>query len=125
MATRGYRRQAAGPRFETSPYPDGSVGWRVVAANGRPLGMSIAGYPDDDAAHAAFRSLARQPKLECEVAHGTEGVLWAWLAIDGDGTPVAVSARQYDRRGQCRHSFDHFVQTVRTFLPLKGDHIGR
>jgi hypothetical protein len=117
-ATMNHRRPVGRPHLETMTKADGSFGWRMVAANGRPLAVSYQTYDDADAARAAFDRLVEEPDLVCEVSHPPGGVGWTWLVLSSDGTRSASAARDFGRRDACLRSYEQFISTLRTFAPL-------
>jgi hypothetical protein len=93
------------------------VGWRVIAANNRPLGRSAE----------AFASLAEcvtaATRLHREVAQAASSVLfdiadghWQWTVLLAD-EPVAVCVHSYKRRVECERALRQFLEAVAEIEP--------
>ncbi|GIH19838.1 hypothetical protein [Rugosimonospora africana] len=117
-ATLDHRQPVARPQVVTTVNNDGVFGWRMLAANGRPLAASVQLFPDADTAEAAFQALVQESDLAREISHPPSGVGWTWLTLDPDGTAVAMAARDFGRRDACLRSYEQFLHTLRTFAPL-------
>lgn len=117
-ATLDHRQPVARPQVVTTSNNDGVFGWRMLAANGRPLAVSAQAFPDTGTAQSAFQALVQEPDLVCEVSHPPSGVGWTWLTIGPDGAAVATAARDFGRRDACLRSYEQFLHTLRTFAPL-------
>lgn len=113
-----HRRPVARPHLETTVDLDGAFGWRVVAANGRALAVSVGVFADPAASQADFDELVGQRDLTREVTHPQGGVGWTWLAIGLDSRALACAPRMFERRATCLRSYQQFVETLHTFAPL-------
>jgi hypothetical protein len=119
---RGDRSDRAERRFDAQY----RIGWRVVAANNRPLGRSATTFPSLDDAVRAATEMHRQPELI------TSGVLfdpelghWEWSAALA-GQPAAVCVHAYRRRVECVRAVSQFLTVVRDSVPDGQDvrHLG-
>jgi hypothetical protein len=100
--------------------PSARFGWRLVAANNRPLGRAVRA--ETSLAHC--RAAARQ--LHHGVVHVTRLVQfsparghWSWQVGIG-GAAVAVCAHPYLRRLECIRALDQFLLAVQTASPDDG-----
>ncbi|WP_338178802.1 hypothetical protein [Jatrophihabitans sp.] len=92
-------------------------GWRVIAANNRPLGRSSAVFDSYHSCRAAAEELQQR------VDDATSSVLfdnsrghWTW-AVALAGTPVAVCVHPYLRRIECVRALRQFVEAVTAGVP--------
>jgi len=110
-----------------SSWQDGSrsdrqrVGWRVIAANNRPLGRSARVFDSyalavNDA--AALRShvdgLTSTVTLDASAGH------WSWQCRF-NGLDVACCVHEYKRRVECARSLEHFLLAVRAADPHQAE----
>ncbi|MBO0516102.1 hypothetical protein [Streptomyces beijiangensis] len=93
---------------------DGGFGWRLIAQNGRVVGISTLPYDDYGECRTAFEKLcADQSGVAGGVHHSAEvGSGWVWQLRARDGTRVAASARTYERHSTCRAALDRFRQLL-------------
>lgn len=111
-----------GPRLLIVPAADRCLGWALRAANGRPLGVGVRTYRNEEELAEAIRELLiERAALRCSVGQ-SEGRQWAWTAYlpvrstrpgAADAVPVARSARGYLRRDQCRAGVEGFLAGLR------------
>ncbi len=100
--------------FRTFYDSDGSLRWRLLALNGRTLGVSIQGYPDTESAWHALAMAAKAVELLTPTYHHPDSrVGWMWTASDEQGNSVANGARAYERRATCVVGFERFLLTLR------------
>ncbi|MBV6701973.1 hypothetical protein KV557_33535 [Kitasatospora aureofaciens] len=107
-----------GPRLLIVPAADRCLGWALRAANGRPLGVGVCTYRNEEELADAVRELLiERAALRCSVGQ-SEGRQWAWAAYlpvrstrpgAADAVPVARSARGYLRRDQCQAGVEGFL----------------
>ncbi|MET8622469.1 hypothetical protein ABZW30_01690 [Kitasatospora sp. NPDC004669] len=107
-----------GPRLLILPAADHCVGWALRAANGRPLGVGVRVYRNEEELTDAVRELLiERAALRCSVAQ-SEGRQWVWSAYlpvrstrpgSPGALPVARSARGYLRRDQCQAGVEGFL----------------
>lgn len=64
-----------------------------------------------DALREACRLAAAQA-LVPQLRHPRSSVAWTWIAVGGDGDPVARGLRVYERYGTCLSAFQRFVRTA-------------
>lgn len=102
---------------QSSSTVDPHYGWRVIAANNRPLGRS-AGVFDS---YAACRDAATE--LHDRIGDTTSSVLfntvrghWTW-AVTLDARPVAVCVHPYLRRIECVRALRQFTGAVAAGVP--------
>ncbi|MFF4384113.1 hypothetical protein [Kitasatospora sp. NPDC001547] len=111
-----------GPRLLIVPAADRCLGWALRAANGRPLGVGVRTYRNEEELAEAVRELLiERAALRCSVGQ-SEGRQWAWTAYlpvrstrpgAADAVPVARSARGYLRRDQCQAGVEGFLAGLR------------
>jgi hypothetical protein len=92
-------------------------GWRLIAANNRPLGRSAQAY--DSLVEAQGHALlvhSRSLDLATNVAFDDQRGRWSWSA-SLDSTPVAACVHPYLRRFECRRALDQFLVGVRDSDP--------
>ncbi len=94
------------------------IGWRLIAANNRPLARSVRLWPTfaecfDTARTVHLRSAELDTAVQFDGARG----LWTWHARL-DGEPQAVTAHGSLRRIQCLRAVDQFIVAVRDNPPL-------
>lgn len=98
--------------------PANDVRWRLLAGNGRTLGVAPAGLADAAAAEAALREVvAAAASLSASITHPESSVAWTWRALDPSGLAVAAGDRNYGRYGTCVASFDRFRRTLGALRP--------
>ncbi|MFG1808970.1 hypothetical protein [Streptomyces sp. NPDC049040] len=107
-----------GPRLLTSHDAAGTVGWSLVAANGRHLACSATRYRDDGELVAALREL-RADRRVLRYAVVQRLGRWSWTARlparragVREGEPIASSARSYLRQDQCRKGTEVFLRAL-------------
>lgn len=95
-------------------------GWRLVAANNRPLGRSMnvvesltACRHHADRIHRRITDAVPSTSLDLGRAH------WRWL-LELDGVAVAVSVHPYMRRVECVRALGQFVTAVGVADPEEG-----
>lgn len=95
-------------------------GWRLVAANNRPLGRGMRA----DASLAASRAAAGRvhaavaagrPAVNVEVSRGR----WTWQ-LHLEGVAAAMSVHTYLRRIECLRALDQFTRAVVAADPAAG-----
>ncbi|HEX3335549.1 MAG TPA: hypothetical protein VHS54_03760 [Jatrophihabitans sp.] len=122
MTTSAVRRE---PRFvfltdAPSSADEGRFGWRLVAANNRPLGRGISVATSLDACRASVWALhTRVAELTTAVASDDGRGMWFWRLRLAD-EPAAVSARPYLRRVECLRGLAQFVAALRASDPVEG-----
>jgi hypothetical protein len=93
------------------------VGWRVIAANNRPLGRSAEVFGSsaecaEDAARLRHGIERLATSVLFDAAHG----YWQW-AVALDGRAAAVCVNPYRRRVECERALAQFLDAVRTTDP--------
>ncbi len=83
-----------------------TVGWRLLAANGRALAISVTTYRRPSLCRASLVRLLREdPMRMCvRVVRLADSPEWGWLLHDNEFKPLARSARVYSRRSQAQKS---------------------
>lgn len=94
-----------------------SIGWRIVAANNRPLGRSAARFS------SLTECVAAVHLLRTEVARAIGAVSldparghWLWT-LTLDQQMVAASVHDYERRIECVRALAQFIQACGTADP--------
>ncbi|MFY1634957.1 hypothetical protein ACN27F_17070 [Solwaraspora sp. WMMB335] len=83
--------------------------WRLVSKNNRVLGKSPV-YFENVAAAAAAASVVRDRVSVGSVDVALDGALeWRWSVTDVGGRTLAVAARGYERRADCRQAAQRFI----------------
>ncbi|MFI6642116.1 hypothetical protein [Streptomyces sp. NPDC050504] len=101
--------RVGGTRCQIDIDGHGSYGWRMIAQNGRVVAVSGLAFREYGDCLAAFERLRTDSaRLVGAVQHSAEGNGWVWLLRDGDGRPIAVSARAYERHSTCRSAYERF-----------------
>jgi hypothetical protein len=96
-------------------------GWRLIAANNRPLGRSAQGYDSlADAQRHALVVHSRSIELATSVAFDADRGRWSWSA-SLDSVPVASCVHPYLRRFECRRALEQFLAGVRDSDPGLGN----
>jgi hypothetical protein len=97
--------------------PAHRVGWRVIAANNRPLGRSSRAF----ASYAA--ALADALVLKRNVAEATSSVLldqtfghWTWRLMLND-VLAASCVHEYKRRVECARALGQFLEAIQAASP--------
>ncbi|QIQ02176.1 hypothetical protein [Streptomyces liangshanensis] len=115
---------AGGARCQIDTDPAGGFGWRLIAYNGRVVGVSADTFEDSAACARAFAEMCSQvDKVAGGVQHGPGGDGWAWWLRLPDGTVVAASSRTYERYSTCRAALGRFVGLIGHFA-LVEDELG-
>ena len=103
-------RQPSGP---AEPH----YGWRVIAANNRPLGRSATVFDSYDACRKAASALHdRVSETSSSVLFNTARGHWTW-AVALDAHPVAVCVHPYLRRIECVRALRQFTEAVTAGVP--------
>jgi uncharacterized protein YegP (UPF0339 family) len=97
----------------------GRVGWRVLAANNRPLARSPEIYPSLALCRDAVALLHRRrgdlgPTVLFDSGAGT----WSW-SLHLSNRPVAVCAHPYLRRIECTRAMQQFLGCVADGPPVE------
>ncbi len=88
----------------------GSVAWRLLGANNRELGRSVAVFADREACEKAIVTVVEQlPLAAVVIAHENSTGTWTWR-LDGSGGALARSARGYARQRECRYGLAVFLE---------------
>ena len=96
-----------------------TVSWRVTAGNGRILGASVSDFAAKNDAGADLQHVrTRVAELVPNYSHPRSGVGWTWVAGKPDGTPLAQSARAYERRATCVTGYERFISAL-TYLGVQ------
>lgn len=95
-------------------------GWRLVAANNRPMGRSVRTSASLDSCRDAAslihrRSAEAAQSATVDVARGH----WTWR-VGVDGAPAAVSVHRYLRRVECLRALAQFVAALAQADPADG-----
>jgi hypothetical protein len=92
-------------------------GWRVIAANNRPLGRSSTAFD------SYFDCRTAATRLHEGIAQATSSVLfnsvrgyWTWT-VTIEGAAVAVCVHPYLRRIECVRALRQFVEAVAAGVP--------
>lgn len=111
------------PRFiylSNGAVEDERFGWRLVAANNRPMGRAIRTSSTlADCRRAATlvhrRSADAAQSAVVDVARGH----WTWR-VGIDGVPAAVSVHRYLRRVECLRALSQFIAALERADPAEG-----
>lgn len=99
-------------RGEVAPH-GGWVAWRLVGANNRELGRSVATFSDIGHAQLAADLVRTQADaLAADVVSGASRG-WSWI-LRRDDAPVVISARSFARRQECVYNLHAFLAVVPT-----------
>lgn len=95
-------------------------GWRLAAANNRPLGRGVRMHASLTECRAAATRVQRavaesRPPTAVEVARGR----WSWR-ITLDGLVAAVCVHPYLRRVECLRALEQFVGAIQVADPAAG-----
>ena len=98
--------------------PGGRYGWRLVAANHRPLGRGRAAHDTLDACRAdAARVCGALERLQATVI--TQDGMWYWQAYLR-GELAAMCVHSYLRRIECARALTQFLAAARETEPAEG-----
>ncbi len=105
------RQPSARPlSFRAVRQPDGTYRWRLLAPNGRTLGLSAESFEDAETSWQRLLETASwAARLLPSYRHPGADVGWIWSANLPDGRLVAVGARSYERRATCVFGFQRFI----------------
>src|SRR6202012_757524 len=100
----------AGPAHRGRPgRSTGRVGWRMIAANNRPLGRSMHTFASFDDSVESGRTLhQRVEELSSSALFDSHRGVWSWTVLL-DGAPVATSVNTYNRRIECLRALRQFL----------------
>ena len=105
----------AGRQPSTTAEP--RYGWRVIAANNRPLGRSATIFCSyQDCRDAAASLHERIAESSSSVLFNTARGHWTW-AVSLDARPVAVCVHPYLRRIECARALRQFTEAVSAGVP--------
>jgi hypothetical protein len=96
----------------------GRYGWRLVAANHRPLGRGRTATGSLDECRAAADVVHRRVGDLQSVLTSQDG-LWTWQLSFG-AEPIAVCVHPYLRRVECARGLSQFLAAARTADPDAG-----
>jgi hypothetical protein len=101
--------------------PTGRFAWRILAANNRPLGRSVAVHPSLPEAVAAASALrVGIDEAITRVGPGDRPAEpWVWR-VDVERTPAAVCVHAYQRRIECARALNQFLAGLRQADPGDG-----
>lgn len=99
----------AGPHFQLyRTTAHGSVRWRLLGGNNRPIGRSALDHPDVPECLAALTDLLDALATLTGRVERQPPNLWIWrLALDGED--LAYSAHPYDRQIRSQHAMAQFL----------------
>ena len=98
--------------------PAGRYGWRLVAANHRPLGRGMVATESLDECRSAAHLLHREVGRLDLTLTSADG-LWAWHAALDD-IPLAMCVHGYARRVECARGLTQFLAAARIADPDEG-----
>ena len=99
------------------PISEPRYGWRVIAANNRPLGRSATVFDSyQDCRDAASSLHERIDETSTSVLFNTSRGHWTW-AVSLDARPVAVCVHPYLRRIECVRALRQFTDAVTVGVP--------
>lgn len=110
------RRPGTAPPFDQpaapAAEPAGGVAWRLLGANNRELGRSLAVFADDRGCRAGIEAVragvgTAQQVLAQELGTGA----WSWRLDLPDAT-LAGASRTYSRERECRYALSAFCAAV-------------
>jgi len=88
------------------------VAWRLLGRNNRELGRSPVTYRSIPACLSAIARLKADVDVTTRLlAVDPEDGRWLWR-LESLGSPMAVSARSYQRQRECLYSLNQFVAAV-------------
>ena len=100
--------------------PKARFGWRLVAANNRPLGRAVQAEPSYAACLVSARRLHDEVAcVETSVSFNAARGHWSWRASLG-GEVVAVCVHPYLRRVECERALGQFLAAVSATSPEEG-----
>jgi hypothetical protein len=114
-----YVSDATAPAAGRAPVPtvEPRYGWRVIAANNRPLGRSATVFDSYQGCRDAATSLhERIDETSSSVLFNTSRGHWTW-AVSLDARPVAVCVHPYLRRIECVRALRQFTDAVTLGVP--------
>lgn len=94
-------------------------GWRVIAANNRPLGRSASVFDSYESCRTAaelLRDEVDKDRATSAVHFNNSRGHWTW-SVTVDETPVAVCVHPYLRRIECVRALRQFVEAVAAGVP--------
>lgn len=98
----------------------GRAGWRLDAANNRPLGRGVSAHGTvDDCRRWLVGLRASANVLAQAVTFDVISGLWTWRVTRDEGV-CAVSVRTYQRRFECRRAVSHFLDALVDADPQDG-----
>jgi hypothetical protein len=101
-------------RFRFHTLKSGSVIWRLVGDNHRPLGTCPGSFPDlTKAAEAAAIVRAAAPSASYDATLDDQ-LLWRWMMRTEGAEPLAVAVRPYQRRIDCVRAAARFQNLAPT-----------
>jgi len=96
---------------------DPRYGWRVIAANNRPLGRSATVFETyEDCREAAAALHDRIEQTSSSVLFNTTRGHWTWT-VSLDARAVAVCVHPYLRRIECARALRQFTEAVSAGVP--------
>ena len=102
---------------QSAAQPDPHYGWRVIAANNRPLGRSATVFDSyEDCREAAAALHERIEETSSSVLFNSTRGLWTWT-VSLDARPVAVCVHPYLRRIECARALRQFTDAVSAGVP--------
>jgi hypothetical protein len=103
---------------------EGTVRWRLLAANNRELGRSAGDFPDFESAALAAKLVVNDvAALRARVSRSPGGG-WVWRLLDDTGA-VAEAGRPMDRAVRCEAAVARFVERVGDAVVRDQHHPGR
>jgi hypothetical protein len=100
--------------------PQANFGWRVLAANNRPLGRTVAITQSlADSRESALAIHHRVLDATTVIAPESARDVWVWR-VSLDSVAVAVCVRPYLRRVECLRGVGQFLTAVRDASPEDG-----
>ncbi len=109
----------AGPAWRgRSGSSTGRVGWRMIAANNRPLGRSMQTFATFEASvESALVLHQRVDEVSSSALFDATRGVWSWTVLL-DGSPVAASVNTYNRRIECLRALRQFLEAVAGAEPV-------
>ncbi|HEY2044455.1 MAG TPA: hypothetical protein VGH11_17400 [Jatrophihabitans sp.] len=112
------RRLAAAWR-DTFAEPAVRFGWRVIAANNRPMGRSANAFDSLAECQADARRVHdAAARIQASVLFRPADSHWLWTA-SLDAAPVAVCVHLYNRRVECVRALSKFLAAISNVSPLE------
>lgn len=94
------------------------AGWRVIAANNRPLGRSAFVFSSfQECVADAVRLHEQIETCTSSILFDASGGTWSW-AVALNGQPAAMSVKPYRRRVECARALTQFLEALRTTEPV-------